>query len=386
MTGTVEADTFEEDGSFVHSDNNSLHGDSFNQDSARDFHQSEVESGGGSSDNNTTSLRDDDDDGGVHMKFKSHTLPSLSTQFHQFALTLEDATEFHIKGVLQATQGLSEILTAEAITTNSTWPFVTLSNFEVYVGNTRAQASSELIAVAPIVSKENLPKWNEYSNEHQGWIDESFAVYGERVDFSPIPSSCYRFGRFKGRTVLVAENGEGDYPAAPFWTMSRPPFDTSIVNFNALSTVPYQKAYDTMTATRKFAFGEAGANDLIGYTMGLEEHDELHGFTQKYGANATSEVGFANDHPHTPIEYPVFQNMNEDGPIVAIVVNVIPWDNYFKGALPEGVNGIFAVLHNSLGQDFTYMINGNDATYIGAGDRHDPAYEAFEFIIDVNAL
>ena len=89
----------------------------------------------------------------------TYLLISLHRQFHQFALTLEDATEFHIKGVLQATQGLSEILTAEAITTNSTWPFVTLSNFEVYVGNTRAQASSELIVVAPIVSKENLAEW-----------------------------------------------------------------------------------------------------------------------------------------------------------------------------------------------------------------------------------
>ncbi|KAL3922056.1 MAG: hypothetical protein SGILL_002410 [Bacillariaceae sp.] len=315
----------------------------------------------------------------------------FSTSFHQFASTLEDAVEFHIKGVLQATQGLSQILTAEAIATASTWPFVTLSSFEVYVGNTRAQASSELIVVAPIVSKENLPKWNEYSNENQGWIDESFAVYGdERNDFSPIPSSCYRFGRFKGRTVLVSEDGSGNYPAAPFWTMSRPPFDTSIVNFNALSTEPYQKAYDIMTSTRKFVFGEAGANELISYTMGLEEHDALHGFVHDEHDNSTHasehEVGLANDHPHTPIQYPVFQSLNEEGPIVAMVVNVIPWDNYLKGALPEGANGIYAVLHNSLGQSFTYMINGNDARYVGAGDFHDSSYDGFEYIIGINSF
>ena len=82
-----------------------------------------------------------------------------------------------MRGVVEATKGLSEVLTSEAIHTNSTWPFVTLSSFEIYVKNTRGQASSELIVVAPIVTAENIERWNEYSQDNQ--------EIGDCVSFSP---------------------------------------------------------------------------------------------------------------------------------------------------------------------------------------------------------
>ncbi|KAG7373590.1 adenylate/guanylate cyclase [Nitzschia inconspicua] len=285
-----------------------------------------------------------------------------------FASTLEDSIEFHISGVLEATAGLSRVLTSEADKKNETWPFVTLSSFEVYVGNTRAQASSELIVVAPIVTKENIESWNEYSREHQGWIDESFAVYGGRTDPNPIPSTIYRFGRFKGRTVLVSEDGEDGYPAAPFWQMSRPPFDTSIVNFNSLSTEPYQEAYDFMMSTRHFVFGQAGANELIDYTISQEDHDALHigaaADTNNNGnGTALPELGYANNHPHTPLIYPVFQELgNVESQVVAM-------------------SSIFCR------QAFTYRIQGNDAKYMGVGDLHDLSYdENLKYEIDIAAI
>lgn len=323
----------------------------------------------------------------------------VKQQFHQFASTLEDSIQFNLEGVFQATQGLSQVLTSEAKANGETWPFVTLSSFEVHVGNTRAQASSELVVVAPLVTKADLEEWNTYSAAHQEWIDESFDVYGGRADPSPIPSTVYRFGRFKGRTVLVSEDGAGTYPAAPFWQMSPPPFDTSIVNFNSLSTETYQEVYDGMLATRSFVFGQAGANELINYAISQKDHDALHGgdhahhFSHDSGETdsdsdetTSKEAGFANNHPHTPLIYPVFRELNSQASgIVAMVVNVLPWDNYLKDALPPGAI-VYAVLHNSLGQSFTYVINGNEATYLGPGDMHDPTYDAFDYVIDVNSI
>jgi hypothetical protein len=323
-------------------------------------------------------------------------------QFLQFAVTLEDSIEFHLKGVVQATQGLSQVLTSEAIKKNETWPFVTLSSFEVYVGNTRAQSSSELIVVAPFVEKGNLEPWTKYSTapEQQRWIDESFDIVGGRIDPSPIPS-IYRFGRYKGRTVLVSEDGEGtNYPAAPFWQISPPPFDTSIVNFNSLSTETYQEVYDAMMTTRHFVFGKAGANDLIDYTISQEAHDALHttlieqhhhehnNSNSNNNNDTVPATGFANAHPHTPLIYPVFRDLGggDDTDVVAMVVNILPWDNFFKGALPPGVNGIHAILTNSHGQVFTYLVNGHNAKYLGAGDQHDTAFDSFVYRIDIDAI
>jgi hypothetical protein len=87
------------------------------------------------------------------------------------------------------------------------------------------------------------------------------------------------------------------------------------------------------------------------------------------------------------LTYPVFQRLNDpNADIVAMVVNVLPWDNYLKGALPEGVNGIFCVLHNSFGQVYTYVINGNSVEFLGAEDHHDTAYNSFEFTIDIDEI
>ena len=96
---------------------------------------------------------------------------------------------------------------------------MTLNSFEVYVRHTRAQGASELVVFAPFVAPEQIEEWNEYSNEHQDWIDQSFLEYEtSRPDLNPIPSSIYRFGRFKGRTVLKPEDGlHTPYPSAPFW-------------------------------------------------------------------------------------------------------------------------------------------------------------------------
>lgn len=91
--------------------------------------------------------------------------------------------------------------------------------------------------LAPLVQRAQIEEWNHYANFHQDWIDESFAATPERSrdDVNPIPSSVYRFGRYKGRTVLKPESPDDDHDTvvAPFWQMSRPPFDTSIINFNA---------------------------------------------------------------------------------------------------------------------------------------------------------
>jgi hypothetical protein len=311
--------------------------------------------------------------------------------------------------LIEGTNGLSQVLTSEAIKKGNQWPFMTLSSFEVYVRNTRTQGSSELVVVAPFVAPDQIEDWNQYSNANQGWIDESFQEYETgRLDLNPIPSSLYRFGRYKGRTVLKPEDGlNTPYPSAPFWQMSRPPFDTSIVNFNALSEESYQHSFDAMNISRHWVMGIAGPNTLIDYTISTEEHDELHSGRHEEGIELSLDheqhqhrrhvsevvehktVGFANDHPHTQLIYPVFQSKDPshhsgsdiNSPIVAMIVNVLPWDNYLDRLLPEGVNGVYCVLHNSAGQSFTYRIHGPRASYLGPGDWHETKYDNMEYRI-----
>lgn len=340
--------------------------------------------------------------------------------------------------MLEATQGLSQILTAQAAMGNATWPFFTLDNFEVWARHIRNMGNSEMVVFAPFVGRHQVAEWNAYSNVHQGWIDDGFAVYqGERPDANPIPSSIYRFGRYKGRTVLrpeesveLNENGERQdddrtatllrYPLAPFWQMSRPPFDTSIVNFNALSDPVYEDLYDRLQARQTWVLGTAGPNPLIDYTVSQEDHDALHTAVSRTYVKSSSgqtssdsvdpvnakeqnpnqaQPGFANHHPHTGLVYPVWEtnakqvdNLSNTATflsttpgdavkMVGMLVNIIPWDMYLQHLLPDGVQGITCVLRNTAGQAFTYQLNGPEATYVGPDDLHDPEFAEYEFTV-----
>lgn len=55
------------------------------------------------------------------------------------------------------------------------------------------------------------------------------------------------------------------------------------------------------------------------------------------------------------------------------------WQVYFEEVLPDAENaqGVVAILENTCDQAFTYAIHGSTATYIGAGDLHDPAYDDY---------
>ena len=208
---------------------------------------------------------------------------------------------------------------------------MTLSSFEVLVGHSRAQTSSELIVVCPIVEQDELGEWADYSREHQGWIDDGFqsgSYDTGRLDLNPIPSQVYRIGQSKGKVVLKAEDGAGNYPAAPFWQMSPPPFDTRSVNFNALSQKEYQDSYDAVIASETSVVGRAGKNILIDATISQEDHDKMHDNSLALDSSQSNsmEPGYANDHPHSNMIVPVFEKLNEPSRLVAIVVSVLPWD------------------------------------------------------------
>ena len=75
--------------------------------------------------------------------------------------------------MFQAFRTCSEAVTSAAVFTNSTFPFVTVPNFEVVGAATRTQSGIELLLWLPIVEDNELEEWLKYSADNQGWIGES---------------------------------------------------------------------------------------------------------------------------------------------------------------------------------------------------------------------
>jgi hypothetical protein len=99
-----------------------------------------------------------------------------------------------------------------------------------------------------------------------------------------------------------------------------------------------------------------------------------------YGGAIREEV----DHPHSFLMHPVYPYFSQDmtayemDDLVGFLVVMLPWDSYFANVLPESVNGIMVVLHNTCGDHCTYQLNGPEAIFLGEGDLHDTSYDCTE--------
>jgi hypothetical protein len=77
---------------------------------------------------------------------------------------------------MSALQTLGDIIASETRirgeerALNETWPFVTARDFEIKGAHTRLDATTEFVMFAPIVTKENSGRWEEYSVDHQDWL------------------------------------------------------------------------------------------------------------------------------------------------------------------------------------------------------------------------
>ena len=64
--------------------------------------------------------------------------------------------------------------------------------------------------------------------------------------------------------------------------------------------------------------------------------------------------------------------------LVGLLTGYLYWAIYFINILPDGAPTIHVVLENTCGQEFTYAIHGQQATYVGSGDLHDTKYDDTE--------
>jgi len=98
----------------------------------------------------------------------------LYHQYRLFTNTVRDITEFRVAQLFQAHRDLSESITAHAISSNETWPFVTMPLFEVHGVHARTQSLIEWVVFCPLVRDADRAKWEqEYSVQHQQQVLDS---------------------------------------------------------------------------------------------------------------------------------------------------------------------------------------------------------------------
>jgi hypothetical protein len=323
--------------------------------------------------------------------------------------------------------GLADTITSDSMdphslgsssaTPSSSWPFVTVRNFEVKAAHARQTGNIDIIGLCPLVSSNQRKAWEQYALDNAAmWLLESRSKGFQEADVSTEKSAPTgfpyerrvvadtdlahnrrnlenRIAKSANNTTTTVSNEiiryihqgseevvpSGDaWTYVPGWQISPPPADPLFVNLNVLS-------YPKISAAA--SDGISSKQQLL--TMFVDVSFIHHGIEQfpDVGHSANQSAGQLPQYllpppsdmstqPHSVHITPIKGSFDEGYSVVALLLSVVDWDKFFSRLLPEGSNGIFAVLQNSCEQSVTFEINGPTATFVGVGDLHDPFFSS----------
>lgn len=181
-------------------------------------------------------------------------------------------------------------------------------------------------------------------------------------------------GGYDGDTTIISESWRVRY--APVWQISPPPKMPSLINYNFLGDATSGGTFNAIQVSgNKAIVSELLKTSTIDFfyknLWTTEEHWGFHSSSGVSGQHNRTPGTF----PHSTTIAPIRASFDPDAEMVGLVAGIAPWDLYLSRLLPEGTNGVYAVLSNSCAQVVTYIINGPEAIFLGKGDLHDTNYD-----------
>jgi class 3 adenylate cyclase len=289
---------------------------------------------------------------------------------------------------LEAIDALSVSITASAEETGSTFPNVTVSNFEIRCANIRVLSDTSIIHYYPIVTEETRKGWEEYQFTHQNHFDKAYAS-----ELAMIQHQNDELGRPAGRKLQENEtvkapkeigfslpNGtyvampENTGPYFPLWQFSPVIPIKQLINVNIILNPAVTGAYSETIRTGK-AVIESAAN------LNGENYRDTGALFKMFldASQYRFDVKEYLGDPVSVVGYPVFDSFDlAKRNVSGLIGTNFYWRLYFKNILPKNTKGIVCVLRNTLNQSFTYKIDAGEVIYVGEGDQHDTKYDYLE--------
>ena len=294
---------------------------------------------------------------------KLETLNSLSTSLTNFALEDEDAE----------------------------WPFVTIPNSAHHFQSYLSLMNAAAINLLPIVQARQRTKWEKYSIANQDWIVQDLAVANERR---------LKKQHSKSRDLQISRDNLQDPREVSWYIKNYNGIDTSpgpwlvgwqyapvienrwFINFNRLAVPGFEDEVKPVQNDRKAVLSRTW-NFATGLDFQSTRDNE---YTQEL-FEAGGNEDYIPGEPIGYIHYPVFDTFDKvKRQTVAVLTATVYWRSYFQNILPDSVRGVLCVVENSLGQSFTYQINGKEAVFLGMEDLHDKRYDDKEIMAEYSAF
>lgn len=233
---------------------------------------------------------------------------------------------------------------------------------------------------APLIQASKRKAWEEYSTLNQGWLNESARLkvvspqhrdplhgtiqdheHDRRRNLQEIaePDIPSQIWKWEGDDQVVLVPSLEDQVLAPLWQSS--PRNSEAVNVDLLSDSHIAKLYHSMMLTNQTVMSPGvEIGNLFDWMFDPEEK-------------------FRKVEPHGYILERVYSNFTEEPETIGFLLALTSFRNLFTRLLPEGANGIYAVVTGSeaCGSNFTYLLEGPNATFLGYDDFHELALEDY---------
>lgn len=299
---------------------------------------------------------------------------NFENAYNQFSRTLGDAAISEMKRLREAVRSFGQVVEVITKETNQSWPFFDYAGIEMFAQEQLDSKGLENLQYLTRVNHSQREQWLAFESD----IYERWVKSGHTRAYGNLDSLVE--GGYQADILEVTDAGV--YPSSEkeeYWPLAfryPPPNSYFIVGLDISSI-----NYDDMFASLKLLGNQTLISNVNPYIESDEEEAKQHAKFHSTLADGSSRTDF----PHSFMFHPVHQEPNNSSSdIVAMVLVPIAWDASLRNLLPASVNGLVVVGRNSCGQEFSYLIEGENAYFIGNEDLHDEAYDSMETAVNLD--
>ncbi|CAB9515791.1 Receptor-type guanylate cyclase gcy [Seminavis robusta] len=310
---------------------------------------------------------------------KAEETSNFEVAFERFSRTLAEAALEEQKNVRDALRTIATTISSQAMAANisDNWPNVRIPMFGLHAQNAMAQAKVEFLSWTPRVSAEQYDSYIEFVNaNYKEIVDEGHMFYyGDLSRISTDP----RFSRPPPFIAAVGPEGFGpDKPRDAYWPnqIYAPPdlsyaLNTNIGSFRnvepaveALEHLQYETVF-----TGSSSSGSRASDGILGAEVHATYHSQFNGTTKT---------------PHGYVLHPVHQDpLDQSSSIVGMISAGFAFDASLRNLIPDGVQGITCVVTSNMAANFSYVVDGQNAFFLGMEDHHESKYDEYAVQMDL---
>jgi class 3 adenylate cyclase len=318
---------------------------------------------------------------------------SFEVAFESDSLKIMESFHRSIRRMMDSCDALSIAYTSYALSSNSTFPNVTLPDYQIVAANSRVMSETVIFKYLPKVTDETRKGWEAYAVENRLQFNISTATEYKWIAYQNAQNNQSHRHRnllqnqgFQDEITNLGEDGlahpapPGTGPYLPIWQHS--PFTPipALFNLNTLThpaSIHYRETLSTRQAVispaANLKFENTNSTKSASYFQVALSMSQFRETLERYLGEPTS-----------PFSYPVFDSFDLVARQVAgVISSTFYWKLYLENILPANRHGIYCVIQNTLNQTFTYRIDGSKASYLGVGDMHDTKYEYLKVSSDL---